>query len=119
MSTTGSSNVPPDLSDVFRRVRLMGRALLALALASYALAYYVWVLGQTPGALVIAAFGYLVLRSRARLAATLTWRMLARRPAYAPLLAKLDETVLAGGERAARERLRGEQDGDRADESRP
>ena len=48
------------LIDYSRRINT---AIVVAAFASYGLAYYVWTLGQSIGALVIATFGYLLFRS--------------------------------------------------------
>jgi len=94
-----------DLQGIARHARRVKTALVVLAFVAYGFAYYTWTLGQTPGAVVVAVFGYLVLRSRAKLCYELTWRHFRRQPAALVLLEKLDADSLARGESAMRRRL--------------
>ncbi len=90
---------------VARHARRVKTALIMLALITYGIAYYTWTLGQSLGAVVVAVFGYLVLRSRAKLSYELTWRHFRRHPAVLRLLQALDADSLAQGESAMRRRL--------------
>jgi len=89
----------------------MRLALIGLALCAYAGAYFVWTLGHALGAVVVALFGYLVLRSRAKLAYEMAWRRFRDRPDVASLLAEVDADTLAQGEAAMRRQV-GEREGD-------
>jgi hypothetical protein len=93
------------LEGIARYVRRVRYSLIALAVIAYAFAYYTWTLGQTPAAVVVAVFGYLVLRSRAKLCYELTCRHFRRQPAATQLLLMLDADSLARGEPAMRRRL--------------
>ncbi|MDH3713473.1 MAG: hypothetical protein OET44_06450 [Gammaproteobacteria bacterium] len=93
------------MQGIVRYARRVKYSLLVLALAAYALAYYTWTLGQTPAAVVVAVFGYVVLRSRAKLCYELTCRHFRRQPAAMQLLVMLDADSLAQGESVVRRRL--------------
>ena len=90
------------MQGIVRYSRRVKYSLIALAVAAYAFAYYTWTLGQAPAALVVAVFGYLVLRSRAKLCYELSCRHFRGQPARMQLLLKLDSGSLAQGESAMR-----------------
>ena len=101
----------PHLRELARYAGRTRIALIGLGLLGYGVALYVWTLGQSLGAAVIAVFGYLVLRSRARLTYERTCRHFRKQPEISALLAAFDADTLTQGEAAMRRRLqRGERE---------
>ncbi|MEM7208484.1 MAG: hypothetical protein AAF434_11735 [Pseudomonadota bacterium] len=81
-------------------------ALLVVAsFAAYGVAYYVWTLGQSVGAVVIATMGYLFFRSLRKIAFNMTWQHFSDKPEYNTLVQQLDSTTLAKREYTIREHL--------------
>ncbi len=98
-----------DLRRIARFARGARYALIGLTLAAYGFAYYLWTAGQSMAGLVVALFGYTVLRSRVNLCYGLTVRYYRRRSGLQRLLAELDANSVAQGESAMRERLQATQ----------
>ena len=85
--------VQSSLVELRHFARIVGYGVIVLALLAYALAAFLWSLGQTPSAVVVAVFGYVLLRSRRTIAHSLTVRRHASRPQYAAALAQFSQTT--------------------------
>lgn len=81
-----------DPSEKLRRFTQIVRVgVIALALCAYALAAFLWMREQPASALIVAIFGYVVLRSRRAVVLSLTSRRYASRPEFAAALSEFEE----------------------------
>ncbi len=90
------------LGDIIRFSRRCAAVIVIFAFASYGLAYYVWTLGQSLGAIVIATMGFFVFRSLRKIVFNLTWQHFNNRSEYHLYIQQLDSSVLTQRERDIR-----------------
>ena len=76
------------------------------AFAIYGIAWHVWTLGQSLGAIVLATMGFLLVRSLRKIAFNLTWQHFSQKPEYAELLRQLDSGILTQREAAIRKHVK-------------
>lgn len=82
--------------DVRRFARVAAAAVVALALGAYALAWFLYTREQAPSALIVAVFGYFLLRSLRPIAWRLSHARFARQPGHVAVLAELAPEDLLG-----------------------
>ncbi|MEM7294641.1 MAG: hypothetical protein AAF420_14770 [Pseudomonadota bacterium] len=99
--TVRDDNSDP-LGDIISFSRRCALVIVIAAFASYALAYYVWTLGQSIGAVVIATMGFLVFRSLRKIVFNLTWQKFNQKPEHRDLVERFDSRLLTRREKDIR-----------------
>ena len=102
--SNGTSN--DAIGDIVRYSRRICALIVVVAFVTYGVAYYVWTLGQSLGAIVLATMGYLLFRSLRKIAFNLTWQHFNHREGYHDIIQRLDSRVLTQKESAIREHLK-------------
>ncbi len=93
------------LGDIIRFSRRICVVIVIAAFASYGVAWYVWTLGQTLGAVVLASMGYLLFRSLRKIAFNLTWQHFNQKAGYTDLIQRLNSHILTQKEAAIRQHI--------------
>ena len=103
---TDDSSSRDCLGDIIRFSRRVCTLIVVAAFAAYGIAWHMWTLGQSTGAIVLATMGFLVVRSLRRIAFNLTWRHFCQKPEYADLLRQLDSSILTQRETSIRQHVK-------------
>ena len=94
------------LGEIIQYSRRICIAIVVVAFITYGIAYYVWTLGQSLGAIVLATMGYLLFRSLRKIAFNLTWQHFNQRDGYNDIIQQLNSRLLTQKESAIREHLK-------------
>jgi hypothetical protein len=91
------------LGDIIRYSRRVCTLIIIAAFAIYGLAWHVWTLGQSLGAIVLATMGFLLVRSLRKIAFNMTWQHFSQKSEYTELFRQLDSGILTQREASIRE----------------
>lgn len=89
-----SDEVAQDLRYLIQYSRRINMWIMVVAFGAYGLAYYVYTLGQSIGAIVIATMGFALFRSLRKISFNLTWQAHMNKHQYSALLNCLDAGTL-------------------------
>ena len=94
------------LGDIIRFSRRVCTLIVVATFAIYGIAWHMWTLGQSLGAIVLATMGFLLVRSLRKIAFNLTWQQFHQKPEYAELIQQLDSSILTQRETSIREHVK-------------
>ena len=94
------------LGEIIRFSRRVCTLIVVATFAIYGIAWHMWTLGQSLGAVVLATMGFLLVRSLRKIAFNLTWQQFYQKPEYADLIRQLDSSILTQRESSIREHVK-------------